>query len=85
MTTKGDASDDARASLNPGQPTAMRELERFETAAGDFITLSTDGARWEVACWGPDQKNVWTETAVAGPSPFTEREARAEFERWRGE
>ena len=61
----------------------MNELERYTTTGGDTITLRTDGAAWEVACWTAEGENVWTETSVTGSNPFTEEEARAEFERWR--
>ena len=60
----------------------MREVERFRTAGGDYITLNSDGRRWTVACWAPDGQNIWTETSVSGAIPFTEDEARSEFERW---
>jgi hypothetical protein len=60
----------------------MREVDQFSTPAGDKITLGTDGTQWEVACWAPDGRNIWTEKGVVATSPFTEEQARAEFERW---
>ena len=61
----------------------MNEVDRFESTSGNIITLSTDGTRWEVANLTSDGKTVWAETSVSGGHPFTEDEARAEFERWR--
>jgi hypothetical protein len=61
----------------------LQVVDQFLTAGGDLITLSTDGERWEVACSAADGTNIWTETAVTASSPFTEAEARAEFQRWR--
>ncbi len=61
----------------------MTEIDRFESSTGNRITLRTDGTQWEVANLAPDGETVWTETSVSGDHPFTEEEARAEFERWR--
>ncbi len=61
----------------------MNEIERSESSEGNIITLRTDGGRWEVTnCTAADEV-VWKETSVSGAHPFTEEEARAEFERWR--
>ncbi len=61
----------------------MDEVERFASSTGNVLVLRTDGTRWEVANYTPEGENVWTETSVSGSHPFTEEEARAEFERWR--
>ncbi len=61
----------------------MTEVDRFESSTGNIITLRTDGIRWEVANSNVDGETVWTETSVDGNHPFTEEEARAEFERGR--
>ncbi len=61
----------------------MKEVEHFASSSGNIIILRTDGTRWEVANYTPEGDHVWTETSVAGSHPFTEEEARAEFERWR--
>lgn len=61
----------------------MNKVERFESSTGNVITLQTDGVRWEVTNCGQDGTILWTETSVSGDHPFTEEEARAEFERWR--
>ncbi len=61
----------------------MTEIDRFESSTGNRIILRTDGTQWEVANLAPDGEVVWTETSVSGDHPFTEEEARAEFERWR--
>ena len=61
----------------------MNEVDRFETSGGDAVALRTDGTRWEVARWTADGGDIWTETSVTGAHPFTEEEARAEFECWR--
>jgi frataxin-like iron-binding protein CyaY len=61
----------------------VNEIERFESSEGNIITLTTDGSRWEVSNHTAANELVWTETSVSGSHPFTEEEARAEFERWR--
>jgi hypothetical protein len=61
----------------------MNEVDRFLSSEGNTIVLRTDGSRWEVANVGANEEPVWTETSVSGSHPFTEEEARAEFERWR--
>ncbi len=61
----------------------MTEVDRFESSAENMITLRSDGSLWEVANFSADGETVWTETSVSGNHPFTEEEARAEFERWR--
>lgn len=61
----------------------MTDIDRFESSTGNMIVLRTDGTRWEVANLAADGETVWTETSVSGNHPFTEEEARAEFERWR--
>ncbi len=61
----------------------MTEIDRFESTTGNLLVLRSDGDRWEVANLGADGEAVWTEISVSGNHPFTEEEARAEFERWR--
>lgn len=61
----------------------MTEIDRFESSTGNLIVLRSDGSRWEVANLSPDGETVWTEASVSGNHPFSEEEARAEFERWR--
>jgi len=61
----------------------VTEVDRFESSTRNIITLRTDGTGWEVANFNADGEMVWTETSVSGSHPFTEEEARAEFERWR--
>jgi len=61
----------------------VTEIDRFESSTGNIIALRTDGTRWEVTNLTTDGEIVWTETSVSGSHPFTEEEARAEFERWR--
>ncbi len=61
----------------------MTEVDRFESSTGNTIALRTDGCRWEVVNFAADGEIVWAETSVSGNHPFTEEEARAEFERWR--
>ncbi len=61
----------------------MTEIDRFESSTGNTITLRTEGPQWEVANLTADGEIVWAETSVSGDHPFTEEEARAEFERWR--
>ena len=61
----------------------MNEVERFKSSAGNLMSLRTDGLSWEVVNYTEDCETVWTETSVSGDHPFTEDEARAEFERWR--
>lgn len=61
----------------------MNEIDRFESSDGNVIALRTDGSRWEVTNCTAANELVWTETSVGGSHPFTEEEARAEFERWR--
>lgn len=61
----------------------MTEVERFDSSTGNIIALRTDGIRWEVANFAASGEIVWTETSISGDHPFTEDEARAEFERWR--
>lgn len=61
----------------------MTEVDRFESSTGNIISLRTDGTRWEVTNSNTDGETVWTEEFVSGKQPFTEEEARAEFERWR--
>ncbi len=61
----------------------MNEVDRFESSTGNIITLRTDGTLLEVANLTAEGEIVWTETSVSGNLPFTESEARAEFERWR--
>jgi hypothetical protein len=61
----------------------LNEVDRFVSSDGNTIVLKTDESRWEVANLGVDQEPVWTEVSVSGSHPFTEEEARAEFERWR--
>ncbi|MFC7537802.1 hypothetical protein ACFQPG_10565 [Sphingomonas sp. GCM10030256] len=61
----------------------MNEVERFKSSAGNIISLRTDGVSWEVMNLTEEGNIVWTETSVSGDHPFTEDEARAEFDRWR--
>jgi hypothetical protein len=61
----------------------MKEVDRYESSTGNIIILRTDATNWEVANLTLDGDPVWTETSVSGGHPFTEEEARAEFERWR--
>ncbi len=61
----------------------MTEVDRFESSTGNTITLRTDGTQWEVVNLTADGDLVWSETSVSGTHPFTDEEARAEFERWR--
>ena len=61
----------------------MDEIERFVSSTGNIIILRTDGDRWEVANCTAEGETLWTETSVNLTHPFTEEEARAEFERWR--
>jgi hypothetical protein len=61
----------------------VNEVDRFESSTGNIITLRTDGTRWEVANLTAEGETVWTETSVSADHPFTEEEARVEFERWR--
>jgi hypothetical protein len=61
----------------------MNEVDRFESSTGNTIVLRTDGTLWEVANVTSNGEPVWTETSVSGGHPFTEEEAKAEFERWR--
>ena len=61
----------------------MTEVDRYKSSTGNIIALRTDGTQWEVANLNADGMSVWTETTVSGDHPFTEVEARAEFERWR--
>ena len=60
----------------------MNEVERFKSSEGNIISLRTDGLSWEVVNSTEEGMTVWTETSVSGDHPFTESEARAEFERW---
>jgi hypothetical protein len=62
----------------------MRDIDAFVTASGDTITLRSDSTCWELVNCNPDGEIIWTETSVTGAHPFTEEEARAEFNRWRG-
>ena len=61
----------------------MTEVDRFVSSTGNIIAFRTDGTQWEVANLTADGEIVWAETSVSGDHPFTEQEARAEFERWR--
>ena len=61
----------------------MEEVDRYTTSGGDTITLHTDGTAWQVANLTAEGENIWTENSVTGSHPFTEEEARADFERWR--
>ncbi len=61
----------------------MNEIDRFESSTGNLISLRSDETRWEVANFTAEGETIWTETSVTGDHPFTEEEARAEFERWR--
>ena len=61
----------------------MTEIDRFVSSTGNIIALRSDGNLWEVTNFGADGEVVWAETCVSGNHPFTEVEARAEFERWR--
>lgn len=61
----------------------MEQVDRFESSTGNTIVLRTDGTLWEVANVTSEGEPVWTETSGTGDHPFTEKEARAEFERWR--
>ncbi len=61
----------------------MTEVDRFESSTGNTIALRTDGGLWEVANLTAEGEIFWLETSVSGNHPFTEEEARAEFERWR--
>lgn len=61
----------------------MNEVERFKSPEGNIISLRTDGLSWEVVNFTEEGEAIWTETSVSGDHPFTENEARAEFERWR--
>lgn len=61
----------------------MTELDRYQSSTGNIISLRTDGSRWEVANFDLDGAVIWVEAYVGGKQPFTEEEARAEFERWR--
>jgi hypothetical protein len=61
----------------------MQVVETYVSTSGNKMMLKTDGTRWEVTNCAADGAVVWTETSVSGVHPFTEEEARAEFERWR--
>lgn len=61
----------------------MTEVDRYKSTTGNILALRTDGTQWEVANFNADGEVVWTETTVSGDHPFTEEEARIEFERWR--
>ncbi len=61
----------------------MTKVDRFVSSTGNIIALRTDGTQWEVVNLTADGDIVWSETSVSGTHPFTEEEARAEFERWR--
>jgi hypothetical protein len=61
----------------------MNKVDRFLSSDGNCIILQTDGSRWEVVNLGKNEEPLWTETSVSGSHPFTEEEARDEFERWR--
>ena len=60
----------------------MTEIDCFKSSTGNLIILRTDGTQWQVANLAADGETVWTEISVSGNHPFTEEEARAEFERW---
>ena len=61
----------------------MNEIERYASSTGNILILRSGGTRWEVANYSLAGDHVCTETSVSGTTPFTEEEARAEFERWR--
>jgi hypothetical protein len=61
----------------------VKEIERFVSSDGNIIILGTEEGRWVVANCTAGNELVWAETSVSGAHPFTEEEARAEFERWR--
>ena len=61
----------------------MTEVDRYTSSTGNVVALRTDGLRWDVVNFAVDDEVAWTETSVSGDHPFTENEARAEFERWR--
>jgi len=61
----------------------MTEVDRYHSSTGNVISLRTHATRWEVANFNTDDEVVWTEAYISGKQPFTEEEARAEFERWR--
>ena len=63
----------------------MRDLQQGVTPDGDTIVLRSDGMRWEVLRRSAEGKVLWRETSVSGATPFTEAEAKAEFERWLGD
>ena len=59
----------------------MNEVDRFESSEGNIIVLRTDSNWWEVANVTVEGEPVWIETSVSGSHPFTEDEAKKEFER----
>ncbi len=61
----------------------VTEVDRYTSTTENIIALRTDGTQWEVVNSNANGETVWTETTVSGNHPFTEEEARAEFERWR--
>jgi hypothetical protein len=61
----------------------VKEVERFHSETGNIILLRHDGDHWDVANIAEGGEILWIETSVSGTHPFTEEEARAEFERWR--
>jgi hypothetical protein len=61
----------------------VTEVDRYTSSTGNVVALRTDGLSWEVVNLTVDGEISWTETSVSGDHPFTEAEARAEFERWR--
>jgi hypothetical protein len=61
----------------------VTEVDRYTSSTGNVVALKTDGLCWEVVNVNVDGEIAWTETSVSGDHPFTEDEAKAEFERWR--
>lgn len=61
----------------------MSEVDRFATSDGDTMALGLVFGCWQVSRRTADGVILWAETSVNGQQPFSEEEARAEFERWR--
>jgi len=58
-------------------------VDRVESYTGNIIALRTEGSQWKVANLTADGEIVGSETSISRNHPFTEEEARAEFDRWR--
>ena len=55
----------------------LQELRSLDKGADEWLDV------WEVSCWYGDVL-IWRKTHASGSDhPFTEAEARAEFEKWR--